>query len=103
MQRCAMRVIGGATDEILADVEGHVALGTIPVDDLDDLGHDFGADAIAGQDQKRGVAHWACPLELRVPQTAIPSPGNGQESRWGRAWLREGRYPPRQDGGGWRV
>ena len=48
MQGRAVRVIGCAADEVFADVKGEAAVCAIPVDDLADLGHNFGADAVAG-------------------------------------------------------
>jgi hypothetical protein len=50
-ERRAVGVIGRAADEVLADVEGD-ALRAEPVDDLAHLGHDLGADPVAGQDEQ---------------------------------------------------
>jgi hypothetical protein len=55
-QRRAVRVIGRAADKVLAHVEGD-ALRAEPVDDLAHLGHDFGADPVAGQDKQCTVGH----------------------------------------------
>ena len=57
MQRRAVFVIGAAANEVFGDIEGDAALGTEPVDDFADFRHDFGADAVAGQDEERWVGH----------------------------------------------
>jgi hypothetical protein len=46
-----VRVIGRAADQVLGHVEGD-ALRAEPVDDLAHLGHDLGADPVAGQDKQ---------------------------------------------------
>jgi hypothetical protein len=55
-QRRAVRVIGRAADKVLGHVEGD-ALRAEPVDDLAHLGHDLGADPVAGQDEQCAVGH----------------------------------------------
>jgi len=59
-------VIGAAADEVFADVEVDAALGAEPADDLFHLGHDFGADAIAGEDEKGGIGHGGSPAGLGI-------------------------------------
>ena len=56
-QRHTVFVIGSTPDKILADIKGQITIGTEPINHLADFGHNFGADAVAGQDKKRGVAH----------------------------------------------
>ena len=58
-----MGVVGAAADEVLLDVEGQ-AVGVEPADDLPDLGHDLGADAVAGEDEKGRAGHRALLGEL---------------------------------------
>ena len=60
-QRHTMGVIGRAADQVFADIELKPALGAEPVDDLADLGHDFGADPVAGQDEDGRIFHVGAP------------------------------------------
>ena len=52
-----MGVVGRAAHEILAHVEGQIALGPVPVDDLANLLHHLGADAVAGKNEKGRIGH----------------------------------------------
>jgi len=56
-QRRAMRVIGAAAHQILAHIEGKAALGAEPADDLLHFAHDFGPDAVTGEEEEGGVGH----------------------------------------------
>ena len=58
-----MRVIGRATNQTFRYVKGQSAVAPEPVNDLADLCHDLGADAVAGKDKKRRVAHGRFPLK----------------------------------------
>ncbi len=55
--RRPVRVIGRAADEALLDLEPGEALGLKMRDDLFDLGHDFGADAVAGKKEEMIGGH----------------------------------------------
>jgi hypothetical protein len=57
MQRRAVLIIGAAADEIFRHVEMDIALLTEPTDDFLDLGHHFGANAVAGEDKNGRVCH----------------------------------------------
>jgi hypothetical protein len=48
-------VIGAAADQIFGHVEG-CRVSLEPADDLLHLGHDFGADAVAGRIRREGFA-----------------------------------------------
>ncbi len=61
MQRRAVRVIRRAADQIFGDVEVHPARLAEPRDYFAHFGHDLGANAIAGQDQKGRVRHRVSP------------------------------------------
>jgi len=54
-----MRVVGGAADQVLVDLEGEAAIAGEPVNHLADLEHHFGADAVTGQDQQFNGRHWS--------------------------------------------
>jgi hypothetical protein len=56
-----MRVVGRPAHEVFGHVEGEAPPVTEPADDLADLGHDLGADAVAGKDEKAGGGHGARP------------------------------------------
>mgnify|MGYP006158241359 CR=1 FL=1 len=58
-QRRAMCVIGAAAHKVFGHVEFDPALGVEPADDLFHLGHDFGTDAVAGEDKDGGIGHGA--------------------------------------------
>ena len=55
----AVGVVGASADQVFRDVEQDAATRAHPADDLFHLGHDFGADAVAGKDEERGVGHRA--------------------------------------------
>jgi transcriptional regulator with XRE-family HTH domain len=52
-----MGIIGTAAHQPLGDIKMNAALVAHPGDDLFDLVHNFGANAVAGQDQDRWVCH----------------------------------------------
>ena len=57
-----MRIIGAAADEPLLDLETGEAAATKKRHDFFDFGHDFRADAVAGQEKElegcHGPPHW---------------------------------------------
>ena len=60
--RGAMSVVGTAADEVALGLEGGEADVARSAGKSLGLGHHFGADAVAGQEQKL-VGHWSCPWE----------------------------------------
>ena len=71
-----MLVIGGTANQILADIEGKTAVLFEPADHLADLGHDLGANAVAGQNQQGIARHRRHPHMLMTvatpPSLAVP-------------------------------
>ena len=61
MQGRAVLVIGGTADQIMFDVERHVTLVTVPINDADNLVHDLGADAVTGEDKQTWIGHAKTP------------------------------------------
>ena len=76
-----MGVVGAAADQVLLDLE-RPAVAAEPVDDLPDLGHHLGADAVAGEDEQGRVRAWDFP----------PGGGIGPRYRLARGGSR--RSPP---------
>jgi hypothetical protein len=57
VQRRAVGIISRTTDKVGFNVKRQVTLVAEPRDNALNLGHDFGANAVTGQDQKGGVRH----------------------------------------------
>ena len=48
-----MNIVGSAAHKIFGHIELDLSFSAEPVDDLADLGHDFGADTVARKDEDR--------------------------------------------------
>ena len=70
-----MGVIGGAADQIFGHIELQPSRRPHPVDDFAHLGHHFGADAVAGQDQEGGVGHGQGVLRKITAPAVTAAPG----------------------------
>ena len=97
----AVSVIGAAADQILGHVKRHVALVTIPDDDALHLGHDFGADAVSGEDQKGRVRHGCASLAVcgLTPRNAP----RGQDQVSSRSSPAASMFHTRRIRGVWRI
>ncbi|GHC47532.1 hypothetical protein GCM10007315_06680 [Gemmobacter tilapiae] len=70
-----MGIVGTAADQIFGHVKLDAPLGPEPADDLFHLGHDFRADAVAGEDKKGRICHGNAPVLADGTGLAKDGPG----------------------------